>query len=78
MKSYLLVPLILIAPFFLLFLFWQLSTMGTTTISKKCAVETNKPPEIRDIAKIEEESKNFDSCLKSITFWEKLYYGLLP
>lgn len=59
------------------FFFFISSALGTDAISEKCASEINKPAEIRDNTKIEAEVKNFETCLNSITFWDKIVYGLI-
>lgn len=64
---------------FFLFLLFSLNVMkdmgASFAVTKKCALETNKPFESRDAAKIQEEARNFDSCMESITYFEKITFG---
>lgn len=57
---------------------WLLvSVMDTSAISMKCAPELRKDPNERIAEIVLEETKNFDSCLNSLTIWDKVVYGLL-
>ena len=51
--------------------------MDTKTVSLKCSPDLIKTPENRNMEAVDLETKNFDSCLKSITFLDNVKYGLL-
>lgn len=75
------IAIIICSPVCIIFLIlWMMVDASSgISIAKKCAPELNKkPPETRDLAKIDEEVKNFDSCLNSMTRWDYIRYGLLP
>lgn len=69
-----------IVALFILFIFTfhlMIPTMDTNAITMKCASETNKPYDNRDLAKIQKETENFEACLDTITFTDYIVFGLL-
>lgn len=63
----------------LLVIFLAAEFFTTRAVSLKCASELNKmPPETRDLVVIEKEKQNFDACMKSFSWFDKIRYGLLP
>lgn len=69
--------LLTLAGFLSLTVWLMVSVMDTNVVSLKCSPEIRKPVENRDATKVQKETKNFDSCLNSITFTDNIVYGLL-
>lgn len=70
------IPKVLLSLIFLVLTVWlMIDTNGAIAVGLKCSPELRKPFETRDVAKIQLETANFDSC--SLSSLDYFVYGLL-